>query len=309
MPAHPFDPVKDAEILRKAMKGFGTDEKAIINVLAARSNAQRQEIAVQFKTLYGKDLIKDLKSELNGKFEDLILAMMTPLPLFLAKELHHAMSGIGTNEETLVEILCTSSNADIHAIRAAYEHEYNSSLESDLAGETSGHFKRLLVSISQGRRDENYNVDEQAAFRDAQKLLQAGELMLGTDESTFNAILCSRSYPQLAEVFSQYYTISGHELDEAISNEFSGDIKEGLIAIFKVVLNKPGYFAQQLKGSMEGLGTRDRDLIRIVVWRSEIDLLDIKRVYQDMFHKAVEADIENDCSGDYKKCLLALVRG
>ena len=40
------------------MKGFGTDEKAIIQVLANRTNAQRQQIEAQFKTLYGKDLIK-----------------------------------------------------------------------------------------------------------------------------------------------------------------------------------------------------------------------------------------------------------
>jgi Annexin. len=59
-----------------------------------------------------------------------------------------------------------------------------------------------------------------------------------------------------------------------------------------VVLNKPGYFAQQLRGSVEGMGTHDRALIRIVTWRSEIDMLDIKKVYGEMFHTSVEADIE-----------------
>lgn len=53
-PANPFDPRHDAEILRKAMKGFGTDEKAIIQVLAHRVNSQRQEIATHFKTMFGK---------------------------------------------------------------------------------------------------------------------------------------------------------------------------------------------------------------------------------------------------------------
>lgn len=41
-PAQNFDPVADANALRKAMKGFGTDEDALINVICRRSNEQRQ---------------------------------------------------------------------------------------------------------------------------------------------------------------------------------------------------------------------------------------------------------------------------
>lgn len=61
--------------------------------------------------------------------------------------------------------------------------------------------------------------------------------MLGTDESTFNAILCTRSYPHLRRVLMEYQRLSGHTLEQAIKDEFSGDIKTGLLAISKSNLN------------------------------------------------------------------------
>ncbi|XP_076253636.1 annexin B11-like isoform X2 [Rhynchophorus ferrugineus] len=307
VPANPFDPRSDAEILRKAMKGFGTDEKAIINVLAYRSNEQRLRIAYEFKTLYGKNLIKDLKSETSGNFENVLVALMTPLPEYYAKELHNAIAGLGTDENVLIEVLCTKSNDEIMVIRQAYQALYSKDLEEDLIGDTSGTFKRLMVSLCNACRDESMMVNPETARADAQALLRAGELRLGTDESTFNMVLCQRNWAQLQLIFQEYHNLTGHDIEQAIKNEFSGSAEDGLLAIIRSIKNQAAFFAKCLNKSMKGLGTNDNDLIRLVVTRSEIDMVEIKREYQAKYGESLADAIKGDCSGHYKKCLLHLI--
>jgi hypothetical protein len=44
----------DAAKLYKAMKGVGTDETALIDVLCKRTNHERLQISSTYKTAYGK---------------------------------------------------------------------------------------------------------------------------------------------------------------------------------------------------------------------------------------------------------------
>lgn len=213
------------------MKGFGTDEQAIIDILTARSNAQRQEIAKYFLSEYGRDLIEDLKSELGGKFEDVIVALMYPPITYLCKQIHKAMSGAGTNETALVEILCTKTNAEIKQIVTAYEDLYERPLAEHMCSETSGHFRRLLTLIVTGVRDESGIVDPALAREQAEKLFAAGESKLGTDEEVFNRIMAHASFEQLRLIFDEYKQVSGKSIEQAIKHEMSGELAVAMQAI------------------------------------------------------------------------------
>ncbi|KAM4636437.1 annexin A7 isoform 2-T3 [Discoglossus pictus] len=305
-PAANFDALSDAEKLRKAMKGFGTDEQTIIDIVSNRSSDQRQKIKAAFKTAYGKDLIKDLKSELSGNVEELIIALFMPQTYYDAWSLYHAMKGAGTKEKVLIEILCTRSNSEIRNIVACYKSEFGRELEKDVRSDTSGHFERLLVSMCQGNRDESQTVNYQQAQQDAQRLYQAGEGKLGTDESSFNLVLASRSFVQLKAVIEEYSKIAKRDLISTVGREFSGYIEDGLKAVLQCALNRPAYFADRLYRAMKGAGTDDSSLIRIVVTRSEIDLVQIKQAFTQMYQKTLATMIASDTTGDYRRLLLAI---
>ncbi|CAL8113160.1 unnamed protein product [Orchesella dallaii] len=302
-----FNALEDAKALRAAMKGFGTDEAAIIAVLTKKAHFQRQEIITAFKNEFGRDLIKDLKSELGGKFEKLVLALMETPYDYLAHELESAMAGLGTNEDVLTEVLCTRSNQDIRLICEAYQNKFGNSLEDSIKDEVSGEYKRLLVMLLNGARDDTSGVNLEKAKEQAEKLYAAGEGCWGTDEETFVVLLAHESFQQLRIVFDEYRKVSGKTIEQAIKSEFSGDLLTAIETIVRCVLNRNRYYAEKLEAAMKGFGTDDSTLIRIIVSRSEIDLGSIKKEYQDLYRKTLHDAVKKETGGDYKVALLALI--
>merc|ERR1719422_2587747 len=130
--------------------------------------------------------------------------------------LRNAIKGLGTDDDCLIEILCTRSNTQINEIKEIYQKKFNKDLVKDVIGDTSGDFKRLLVSLLQAQRGTGNEVDRNQAHQDAKALFAAGEGKWGTDESKFNTILATRSFPQLRAVFEEYKKISKKDIEEVL---------------------------------------------------------------------------------------------
>uniref|UniRef100_A0A8C9Y7I8 Annexin n=2 Tax=Sander lucioperca TaxID=283035 RepID=A0A8C9Y7I8_SANLU len=304
-----FDPTTDAEALYNAMKGIGSDKEAILELVTSRSNAQRQEVVAAYKCSFGQDLIADLKYELTGKFERLIVSLMKTSAYHDAKEIHDALKGVGTNERCLIEILASRNNRQILEMVAAYKDAYGRDMEEDVIADTSGHFKKMLVVLLQGTRDESGVVDADLVEQDAQDLYAAGEEQWGTDEAKFIMILGSRSVTHLRMVFDAYEKIADMSIEDSIKNELSGDFERLMLAVVQCIRNVPMFFAKRLYKSMKGLGTADNTLIRIMISRSEIDMLDIRECFRLAYEKSLYNMIKDDTSGDYKRTLLNLCGG
>uniref|UniRef100_A0A673LJN0 Annexin n=1 Tax=Sinocyclocheilus rhinocerous TaxID=307959 RepID=A0A673LJN0_9TELE len=270
-------------------------------------NAQRQEIKAAFKTLHGNDLVDNLKSELGGKFESLIVALMTPPIMYDVTCLRDAIKGAGTDEKGLIEILASRLPNEVNEIKSLYKREHNDDLEKDVTGDTGGNFSRMLVVLLQASRQQG--IQEDLIQSDAQALLAAGEQKYGTDEGQFITILGNRSNAHLRRVFEEYRKLSGYEIEESIQRETSGTLQEVLLAVVKCARSVPGYFAESLYNAMKGAGTDDQKLIRIMVSRSEVDMMDIRAEFRKRFATSLHKTIQGDTSGDYRKALQLLCGG
>lgn len=250
---------------------------------------------------------KDIESETGGDFKKICVALSLPLATFEAESLHEAIAGVGTNEKTIIELLVGRSNSEMRILRETYQSMYRTTLESDLKSDLSGKFKRLVVALIQGNRDESGGVYDVNA--DVEGLYRGGEGKMGTDESVFISIFASRSENHLKAVFEAYAKRYNKSMEKVVKSEFSGDLEDGLLAIMRWVNNRFLYFAEQFEESMAGMGTNDAKLIRLTarLGRNPVYSTGIKNAFHQRFGKSLAKRVDGETSGDYKKMLLAVL--
>uniref|UniRef100_A0A4W4DPM4 Annexin n=1 Tax=Electrophorus electricus TaxID=8005 RepID=A0A4W4DPM4_ELEEL len=300
VPVPDFDPDKDAARIETAIKTKGVDEQTIIQVLTKRTYGQRREIAFAYEKRAKKDMISALKGALSGSLETVILGLMKSTAQYDASEIKASIKGLGTDEESLIEILCSRSNAELIEIKKVYKELFKKDLEKDVAGDTSGEFAKLLIALVQVKRAEPSSVvDYEKIDEDARALYEAGVKRKGTDVKTWITIFTERSIPHLQK--EKHYLPFSVNMQSLMSPNLS--------IVVQCFENKQLYFASKLNDAMKSKGAKEKVVTRIIVSRCEVDLKKIRTEFKAQFGKSLYQTIIEHTKGDYQKVLLGLCAG
>ena len=302
--------IKAAEDLRKAMEGFGTDEEHLILVVTSNKTQERLKIKKAYEEKYKKNLIDDLKSELSGKFEDAMVALFKEPVEYDCECIYNAMKGAGTDENCLIEVIASRPNWLLEKIKKKYSELYKKELVEDIKGDTSGDFQKILEGILRCKRSEVKEINKENCEKIAKELSETKEegWVVNDESSVFYNYIMNSSPKELSAIAREYYRLSGKTIIDGIENNFKGDAKDLLKSILYSLVSPSEYFATRIKKAIEGFGTDNKTLIRILITRCEVDMNIIKKYYKQLYKKDMIEDIKNDISGDYQKLMIELIK-
>lgn len=303
-------PIEDCERLRKAFQGWGTDEKAIIEVLGRRNASQRKMIRETYHQLYNKSLIDDLNSELSGDFRKAVILWTYDPAERDARLVNEALWSWkkGIRElQVIVEISCAFSPNHLICVRKAYCSLFNKSIEEDIVSNVSMPVQKILVSLVSSYRYGKELVDSAIANSEAAILHEAiTQRKLDMEELVF--IFSTRNFFQLRKTFQLYRQTYGTFLEDDIMGCGKGTLESLLKVLIWCIESPEKHFAEVVRASIVGLGTDEDSLSRAVVSRAEVDLMKVREEYFNVNKSTLEDAVIGDTSGDYKDFLMALLQ-
>jgi hypothetical protein len=221
--------------LRKAIKGLGTDEKALIEILCTRPSNVIEEIKKRYGEMYpGRSLLKDIESDTSGNFRKILRSLLSAnrppntQPDIeecknCAKRLYEAGEiRLGTNEEVFTQIFTEKSPSEFICIAQLYYKLTKHTLIQAVENEFSFDSKKCLIAII-------YAILSPSEY--FAKLIYKAIKGLGTDNTTLIRVLISRhevDMPQIKQYYKQNYK---KDMIDDIKGDTSGNYRKILVEL------------------------------------------------------------------------------
>jgi len=230
--------LQDAAQVDRAIRGLGTKESLLNDVVLGRSNADLRAIKACYQAVYRKDMAKEIRDDLSLKTErlfDYVIAAtraeesapVLPNEVELnVDKIQQATDGtkLGTNQDVVSQIMAHSSNGMIRAINLRYQQKFKRSLDEVFKRHFSGHMNQALRLMA-ARAVDPVKADADQ-LEDAMKGLGTKDELLVT--RTVRAQWNRAHWYQVKAAYKKFYN---KDLEARISGETSGDYRRFLVAL------------------------------------------------------------------------------
>ena len=199
----------DCQQLRKSVKGIGTDEKSLIEILAMRNSDEIQQIRKRYSEIFpGRDLVADVEDDTSGHFKNLLVSLITEkrsknkvIDDNLSKNYGKALLNAFENkndeaqQKIITEIFTMKSKEEIESIARHFLTASGVSLLKGLEKYFKGDVYRTLEAII-------YSLLSPAEY--FAKRINESIVGLGTDDTSLIRIVATRFGVDLHQI-KQYY--------------------------------------------------------------------------------------------------------
>ncbi|XP_064901212.1 annexin A1 [Columba livia] len=224
----------DAEELRACMKGHGTDEDTLIEILASRNNKEIREACRYYKEVLKRDLTQDIISDTSGDFQKALVALAKAdrcenphvndeLAEKDARALYEAgEQKKGTDINVFVTVLTARSYPHLRRVFQKYtkysKHDMNKAVDMEMKGDIEKCLTALVKCAT----------SKPAFFAEKLHMAMKG---FGTQHRDLIRIMVSRHEVDMNEIKGYYKKMYGISLCQAIMDELKGDYETILVAL------------------------------------------------------------------------------
>uniref|UniRef100_A0AAY4D203 Annexin n=1 Tax=Denticeps clupeoides TaxID=299321 RepID=A0AAY4D203_9TELE len=219
----------DAEQLKLAMKGIGTDELTLIEILASRTNKEIRDIKRVYKEVYKKELEDDIKSDTSGDFRNALTALCKMhvgfclIAFLFFKALYEAgEKRKGTDCAVFIDILTTRSAAQLRKVFQMYSKYSKVDVGKAIDLELKGDIEDLLTAVVKCAGSKP------AFFAEKLYLSMKGS---GTRCKILTRVMVSRAELDMVKIKEEYKKMYGKTLYQDILDDTKGDYEKILLAL------------------------------------------------------------------------------
>jgi hypothetical protein len=214
-----------AREFREAVKGFGTDEEALIEMIVGLDGQELRKISSAYQQMYDKKLAKDVRDDTSGYFRELLLTLLegraeetSPYPSQVPRNTAEALKNLEVGhwkdqKDTIREIFCKKSFTELRAMFAEYEKFSGHTIEDAIEREFTKDPKNTLLSIVKCVRNRPLFFAEQ---------LGKAIPNVGIKHEIIHRIIIGRSEIDLGNIKEEFFKKYGKGIDIFLKHVLEG---------------------------------------------------------------------------------------